>query len=154
MTKKSKALLIVGSLVLIGAVIAAMIINKPHRKAEDEKGMQVTVTELVQAYQNSEPEANKKYLNKTLIVTGTIRESGKNQAGQPTVLFDSEDPMSSVFCTMRDKDLQLQAGSPIALKGFLLWLHYRCAAYGLHFKRKIMLCLYTGYLRLNVKFAM
>ncbi len=118
MKRTQKILLALLGLALVGAIVIIVMINKPHRKAEDEKGIPVVAAALVQAYQSNEQTANKTYLNKTLEVKGILKEAGKNQAGQPTALFESEDPMSSVFCTMRDKNVALTPGKEITVKGF------------------------------------
>lgn len=118
MKRKNKGLIVVFSVLLMGSVVFLMIINKPHRKAEDEKGIAVNAAALVQAYQQNEATANTTYLNKTLVVKGMLKEMGKNQEGQPTALFESSDPMSSVFCTMRDKDVSLTPGKEVTIKGF------------------------------------
>jgi hypothetical protein len=114
---RSKSLLIF-VLVLIAAGVAVLFyLNKPNRTVANEKGIEITAAQLVKDYQANEAEANAKYLDKALQVTGTISEVSKNQEGKVTVMLSSEDPMSGVFCTLKD-DANLTIGFTVTIKGF------------------------------------
>jgi hypothetical protein len=119
MKKTSRIILLVlGIGLLIGGITAYYLWNKPQRTVEGEKGIVITADSLIAIYNADEKAADAKYLNKAIQVQGTVAKVEKNQDGQTTVLFASADPMSSVFCTMRDKDANVSAGSVITLKGF------------------------------------
>jgi len=93
---------------------------KPHRSAANEKGVVFKASQLVAAYTGNEHAADSLYLNKTLEVSGTVAEWGKNDAGQSTALFKSDDLMTSVFCTFKtgeDATAKI-AGDSITVKGF------------------------------------
>jgi hypothetical protein len=111
-------LIIVGVALLVGGITIYYIWNKPGRKAENEKGMAISSDSLISAYNADEKAADAKYLNKAIVVTGMVAKVDKNQDGQTTVLFNSADPMSSVFCTMRDKGATVDSGKAVTLKGF------------------------------------
>jgi hypothetical protein len=111
-------LLIIGAAFLIGGIALYYIWNKPARRAENEKGMAISSDSLIATYNRDEKAADAAYLNKTIQVSGTVAKVDKNQDGQTTVLFASADPMSSVFCTMRDKGATVDSGKAVTLKGF------------------------------------
>jgi hypothetical protein len=110
---------IVGLILLLiaGGVAIWFYLNKPNRTVSNEKGIELSASELVKDYQQNEDSANIKYLDKTVQVTGTVSEISKNQDGQSTVLLSSEDPMTGVFCTLKD-DPHLTIGFTVTIKGF------------------------------------
>lgn len=103
---------------IIGGVVGYMMWNKPHRKVEDIKGEEVTVTELAGAFAADEAKANEKYLNKALTVKGTVTETQQNQDGGLMIVLAGDDPMATVQCTMRDKDVKAGTGEAVTVKGF------------------------------------
>lgn len=113
-----KGLLILVGLAIVGAVAVVFYLNKPNRSVSGEKGIEVTATQLVKEYQENENTANTKYLDKAIQVTGSIAEVSKNQDGKTTVMLTSEDPMTGVFCTLREDAGNLSAGSNVTIKGF------------------------------------
>ena len=118
MIKSRSKFLWVFILVLIAGGIAVWFyLNKPNRTVANEKGIEITAIQLVKDYQTNEAEANAKYLDKAIEVTGTVSQVDKNQEGKTTVMISSEDPMTSVFCTLKE-DAKITAGSSITIKGF------------------------------------
>ena len=91
--------------------------NKPQRKVENEKGMEVTAAQLVKDFQSGEANANKKYLDKAIQVRGVIAEIKNNQDGNATITLASDDAFAGVFCTLKQKTTNLQAGSSVTIKG-------------------------------------
>jgi hypothetical protein len=110
--------LILGIGLLVGGITAYYLWNKPQRTVDDEKGIVISADSLIATYNANEKAADAKYLNKAIQVRGTVAKVDRNQDGQATVLFESADPMSSVFCTMRDKSAKVDSGSVVTLKGF------------------------------------
>ena len=91
--------------------------NKPQRNVEDEKGIVVTAAQLVQEYQASEPEANKKYLDKAIQVSGIVGDVKTNQDGNATITLASDDAFSGVFCTLKTKEPGVTTGATVTIKG-------------------------------------
>ena len=104
-------------LVIIGALSAYLMWNKPRRDIAAEQGITVTAARLVQEYQANEAAANTTYLNKAVEVTGTVNEVGQNQEGKTTILLASDDAFTSVFCTMKDNVENITIGNTITVKG-------------------------------------
>lgn len=111
-------LIIVLILVAIGGFIGYKMYNKAPEKVEDVEGTAVTAAVLTQEYSQNETAANQKYLNKALDVAGTVTEINKNQDGATVVTLSGGDQAMAIQCTMRDKDIKLESGKAITLKGF------------------------------------
>jgi len=119
MNKKLKiSLIVVLILVLGGSAVAYFMWNKPHRNVENEKGIVITASQLVKEYQQNEAEANKKYLDKAIQVTGAIGEIKTNQEGKTTISLTSDDAFTGVFCTLKEPPPgNVAAGSAVTIKG-------------------------------------
>lgn len=119
MKKTLKTLLYVALLLVIaGAAVGYYMWNKPHAKVEDAKGITISAAVLAKEYAAGEPEANTKYLNKPIEVSGTVAELEKNQDGGLMIVLQTEDPSAGVQCAMREKNATAEKGHPITLKGF------------------------------------
>lgn len=118
MNKKARLLIIVLLIfAVIGSVVAYRMWNKPQRNVEDEKGIIVTAAQLVKDYQANEAEANKKYLDKAIEVTGTITGIKNNQEGKTTITLASDDAFTGVFCTLKQTTTSINAGAATTIKG-------------------------------------
>ncbi len=117
MKKGRIILLIILAGALIGAGVGMYMWNKPHEQIEDVKGMEVSVAELTTAFSENETAANEKYLNQVLTVKGTVTETEQNQDGGLVIILAGDDPMATVQCTMRDKDVKVNTGDVVTVKG-------------------------------------
>lgn len=117
--KKNSRLLIIALLFFIvtGSAVAYFMWNKPQRNVENEKGIEVTAAQLVKDYQANEAEANKKYLDKAIQVTGTVSEIKNNQEGNATITLSSDDAFTGVFCTLKQTTTNLNTGATVTIKG-------------------------------------
>lgn len=109
--------------VIAGGIIAALMWNKPHRKAENEQGISVTAPELYQAYTRNEAQANERFLNKVVRVSGKVFTQEKNQDGQLVAILaaqpDTDELLATgIMCTMREQGISLSEGQEVTLKGF------------------------------------
>lgn len=110
---------IVVVLLLIGIGTGVYLWNKPHNKVEDQEGIALTVDALNAAYAANEANANQQYLNKALMVTGTVSETATNQDGGTVLTLSGATPGGNgVLCTMRDKGVQATQGATVTVKGF------------------------------------
>src|SRR3954465_13319946 len=116
-SKGKSAIIILIVLIVIGFTVAYFMWNKPQRKVEDEKGIEVTSAQLVKDYQVNEAEANKKYLDKAVQVTGAVADIKNNQDGNSTITLASDDAFTGVFCTLKEKPGNITAGSTVIIKG-------------------------------------
>lgn len=122
-----KKLLIFGILgALIGGYFAYSMYNKPHRNIAEEKAdFTVSSNQLFDDFENNEKEANEKYLDKVVEVSGTIIEISKDQIGSTVLTLEAKNAMvGGVLCTLIDKQEQYSENKTIKLKckctGFLM----------------------------------
>ena len=114
-----KILIFLLIVVLAGIGVGAYLWNKPHETVEDRKSTAIGAGELAKAFTANEQQANTKYLNQVLDVTGTVGEVGKNQDGKTVITLSvADDPLGGVQCTMRDDKVTAQAGQKLTVKGF------------------------------------
>lgn len=114
-----KKVVIVLAIVLLAGVIAVLVItNRPVRKVDDVTGIPVNARVLFQEFSTDETKANQTYLNKAVQVNGTISVADTNQEGVPFVVLQTDDMMSGVMCTMREKKFPGKTGDSVVLKGF------------------------------------
>ena len=102
---------------VIGVCTGVYIWNKPHKKAEDVKGITIDARDLAREYNANEKAADAKYLNKVIEVSGTITEIDNNQDGGIMIILQTDDPAAGVQCAMRDKGLKISKGHT-TIKGF------------------------------------
>jgi hypothetical protein len=118
MSNKLRTIVIILILFIVGGFTVGYIMwNKPQRKVENEKGIEVTSVQLVKDYQANEAEANKKYLDKAVQVTGVVTEIKNNQDGKSTVTLGSDDAFTGVFCTLKEKPVNVTPASTVIIKG-------------------------------------
>ena len=119
-----KVLVAVLVLAVIGVGTAIYMWNKPHEKVEDKKGIVVAAEVLVNDFSENEQEANSRYLDKAIEVTGVVSETETNQDGGVMIILDTGDPFAAVQCTMREKTVSVSNGQPVTVKGF-------CSGFGI-----------------------
>jgi hypothetical protein len=74
---------------------------------------------LVKAFQDNEAEANKNYLDKVLMISGTVSATDQTQAGERTVTFSSDDPFAGVMVTLDSTEAALvNVNDKLTVKGF------------------------------------
>jgi hypothetical protein len=115
-----KWIIIIGSIVLIVAAIFYYVFiyaAQYKRNVNDEKAIAITAVELVSDYNNNESEANTKYLNKALLVEGFVKEVGQNQEGSTIITIDGANDFSSVFCTLKEVNKNVEVNKKINIKG-------------------------------------
>ena len=105
--------------VVVGGIVVWRIWNKPHRDVTKEAAKVITAAALVNDYTNNEDTANVRYLDKTLVVTGKVTETGITQdSSQQTITLESGNLMSNVYCTMRKgESIADVTGKEIKIRG-------------------------------------
>jgi hypothetical protein len=113
-----KLLLFILFAALVGVTIGVYEWNKPAKKAEDVKGIQITALALSKAYSTNEKAADALYLNKVIEVSGTVGEVDKNEDGGTMIVLQTDDPATGIQCALRDKAATATKGQAIIIKGF------------------------------------
>ncbi|MFZ1717499.1 MAG: hypothetical protein WAT88_19515, partial [Saprospiraceae bacterium] len=97
---KSKILLTIVFLGIIGAFIGYKIYNKPHTDMTSaESQTSINATDLMADFNKNEAAANEKHLDKVITVSGKIGEI-KKEGEQTIVMLETADPLSSVICNL------------------------------------------------------
>ncbi len=117
-----KYLIILAILAVAGMVIGYSIYNKPHQNiAKAGSDFQMTATELFDSFEADEAAANKKYLDKIIEVSGTVREVKTGEEGSATVILEAGSMMFGVSCQLdpltKHKRTDFKEGEAIILKG-------------------------------------
>ena len=112
------AILFVAAIGVCTGIYVLMQLNKKAPKVEDIKGISITAAALSKEFSTNEKEANTKYLDKAIEVSGTVNEIDSNQDGGIMVVLQTDDPMAGVQCTMRDKGASVAKGQNIVIQGF------------------------------------
>lgn len=90
-------------------------------QAEAEQAIAITARELYAQYEANEIQADALYKNKTLAVSGTIQNIGKDILDDPYISFKTDNLIGSVQCmladTEKEKAAQLREGTAITLQG-------------------------------------
>lgn len=120
-TNQMSKLKITGIILLFTVVAVSLyawlyIWNKPQLNVEDSKAVKVTAAALFSEYSSNEKEANSKYIDKVVEVTGEINSVSKNSEGKTVVLLKTDDLMFGVNCTL-EQAADVKAGESISLKG-------------------------------------
>jgi hypothetical protein len=105
-------------LTLTGVGTGIYLWNKPHKKVEDAKSLSITAAVLAKEYVANEKDADARYLNKAIAVSGAISEVDKNQDGGIMIVLQTDDPTACVQCALRDKGANPVKGQNIEIKGF------------------------------------
>lgn len=118
-----KIILSVLVIALVGAASAyyyAFIYSK-NRKFDmvNAEAMTIEANALVKAFQDNEAEANKNYLDKVLLISGTVSATDQTQAGERTVTLSSDDPFAGVMVTLDSTEAALvNVNDKLTVKGF------------------------------------
>lgn len=113
-----KILLFILLLVLVGVGLGIYEWNKKAVKVEDMKGIvSLSAISLSKEYAANEKNADAKYLNKPIEVSGTVSEIDSNQDGGVMIVLQTDDPTAGIQCALRDKGITANKGQQITIKG-------------------------------------
>ena len=117
--KKWKKIVLTGLITGILAVggFIAYVYLKPHPDVTKMEGIQLSAQQLYDAFKANEAEANTKYLDKAIQLSGEVGTVSKNQDGNTVVDFKTNDPLVVINCTFKTDPGTLQPGQTITFKG-------------------------------------
>lgn len=105
-------------LAAIAGAVYYFVINKPHRDVNDETAISMAAPQLFAEFTANEAVANKKYLNKAILVSGIVSTVEENQDKQKYIILQTDDALNGIMCTMRSNDFSTKAGDQVSIKGF------------------------------------
>jgi len=84
--------------------------------------MRDTKTEVLKFwFEETEPQANERYLNKVVAITGKLSGIEANEKGDPVLVLETGTALGGVRCTMESGQTQqiatLQEGGEVQVKG-------------------------------------
>lgn len=82
----------------------------------------ITATELYKAFSQNEQEANQKFLNKVILVSGTVTNATRDGNENSIGLSAGKDAMGEINCLLKGTPLLPKTGETLSLKG-------RCTGY-------------------------
>ncbi len=118
-----KIILSILVLALIGAAgtyYYAFVYSK-NRKFDmvNAEGTSIEAVTLVKAFQENETEANKNYLDKVLVISGSVSATDQTQTGDRTLTFSSDDPFAGVMVTLDSTEAAaININDKVTVKGF------------------------------------
>lgn len=117
---RKKVFFSIGILLLCLAAYAFYLYNKPHMDVSSiAPAFTISAAELYAAYEQNEKGANKKFLDKILLVQGTINDVSKTDSTL-TVLLESNNVMGGVSCNIASSKMitiNIKNGEHISIKG-------------------------------------
>ncbi|MEZ5057187.1 MAG: hypothetical protein R2879_09140 [Saprospiraceae bacterium] len=117
-----KALVIILALAVVGGFFGYRMYNKPHKDmTAAESDLKVSAEDLLSSFENDEANANEKYNDKVVEVSGTVADVSKDEDGNTKVTLDAGDPLGGVICQLDNlsdhKRLEFPLGEKVAFKG-------------------------------------
>ncbi len=97
-----KMILIAASLVVIsGLGFGYYMYNKPHEDINKKiADFEVTASQLFNAFESDEINANATYLDKVVQVKGTVQSASTNDEGITSITLETDDLMFGVICQL------------------------------------------------------
>ena len=105
-----------------GIAFGAYMYNKPHKNiARTQPDYSLTATEIYREFDEKEPLANERYLNKVIAVKGELSKIEINEKGDAVLVLETGSALGGVRCTMETGQAQqiatLQEGGEVQVKG-------------------------------------
>lgn len=122
---KKRFFLVAGVCLVLAAGYGFYLYQKPRSGVENIKAdIKIAATDLYNHFSTNEAEANTRYLNKVLLVEGTIADDVVNKQKPIILLYGG--PMGNINCEIMNVDAgllkQLKKGNQVVIKG-------RCAGF-------------------------
>ncbi len=118
---KRKHLILIGlALAIIAALWGYKEYNREVERMSSEKTEHsINADEMLQLYESNEEEANSKYLDKIVEVSGVVDKVEKD-GDQTNIYLKTSNPVSSVICELEDGQANvnnIKTGDQITIKG-------------------------------------
>lgn len=109
-------------LVLAAGAFGYYYVNKPKASLENKQpDVIISPQKLLEDFTSDEQQANAKYLDKIIEVSGKVSSKNVDKNRKVSILMDTGDPMSSVTCELNpgqvEKSSGFDQGSFIEVKG-------------------------------------
>lgn len=118
--KKLLVILALAAIVIAGIFAFKMYTKKHDDLAGIKADFKISSSSFFQEFSNNEVEANEKYLNKIIEISGEISKiSTDDDSGITQIYLKSDDPMFGVICDMNpeEKIKLVKVGQTVIIKG-------------------------------------
>ena len=112
-----KVFIAVGVVLIVSAIFVYNLYTREHRMIEQEHYTSINAEQLFLAFEENETQANTKFLNQVIEVTGVVSEILTNQENNTVVVLKSNDQLFGISCTLEQHAVMLSEGDSIILKG-------------------------------------
>lgn len=124
-----KILFVLLALLLVGGGTAYYLWNKPHENiSELEADVAIDAAQLFKEYEENEDAANAKYLEKTIAVTGTVKEATKSDDGKTAKIILDAGSDFGVSCELdplsKHPRVDFTPGEKVTFKGKCTGLNF------------------------------
>lgn len=114
-----RVIAIVLTAIVAGGIYGFYLYNKKPADTRDEKAdFEITAVELMKEFTTNEEAATKKYVDKVILVSGTISEIDLTSA---TLIIDTTDPLTAITCSFYKEEAAAlshqKSGDPVVIKG-------------------------------------
>ena len=116
-----KKILILAVVVLIGAIVAYKMYNKPHTDMAKAKSVAaLSAEELFQTYSEDESAANEQYLGRIIEVSGEIKSVAYADERVASIALETEDLLTGINCFLDEINYNhrqdYEAGQMVTMK--------------------------------------
>jgi len=122
---RKKVIFSVGIVMLCVAAYAFYLYNKPHTSVADvAPAITIGAPELYAAFEQNEANANKQFIDKVILVKGTVSDVSRTDSTL-TVLLESNNIAGGISCNILAKNTRadrIKKGEAVSIKG-------RCTGY-------------------------
>jgi len=114
-----KLLYILITLLVIAVIGYFILLNLPKASSKNkDASFKIEAADLYSEFQANEVLANKKYIGKTIQVTGTIMDLDKDKQGATVLYVDADAGINGLLCTMEmNQKAKFEVGQEVTLKG-------------------------------------
>jgi len=114
-----KLLYILITLLVIAVIGYFILLNLPKASSKNkDASFKIEAADLYSEFQANEVLANKKYIGKTIEVTGTIMDLDKDKQGASVLYIDADAGINGLLCTMEmNQKATFKVGQKVTLKG-------------------------------------
>ena len=116
MRLRKKWLFVLAVLAVGGMTWGYFLYNKPHQNIASADAIGVTAPQLYAAFTQDSVQANAKFAQRVVEVSGVVTNVSRNLDQQSVVLLESGQDGASVNCTLDGADETIKVGQSVSIK--------------------------------------
>jgi len=114
-----KLLYILITLLVIAVIAYFIVLNLPKASSKNkDASFKIEANDLYSEFQANEVLANKKYIGKTIEISGSIMDMDRDKQGATVLYIDADAGINGLLCTMEmNQKAKFEVGQEVTLKG-------------------------------------